>query len=64
MDVDGAGLKRLTTGRQIYGSGWSPDGRRLVFSDYGRGKGEIHVVGVDGNGLERITAGADGLYEP
>ena len=64
MNVDGTGVRRLTTGRRIYGGSWSPDGRRLVFADDLRGKAEIHVIEADGSGLRRITAGADGLYEP
>jgi Tol biopolymer transport system component len=43
---------------------WSPDGRRLAFSAEARGNWEIYVVGFDGSGLERLTAGADGLREP
>lgn len=49
---DGGGLIRVTTGISYPSSpAWSPDGRRLSFSVYGRG---IFVMRRDGSGLRQL----------
>lgn len=42
----------------------SPDGSRVAFSRKEGGKFSIYVVGVDGQGLERVTDGPDDDSEP
>lgn len=42
----------------------SPDGTQLAFYSDRAGRFEIFVVGADGHGLERLTAGSEGLWEP
>jgi Tol biopolymer transport system component len=42
----------------IFGSSWSPDGRRLAVTvDIGDNGGDIFVVNSDGTGLKRLTYG-------
>ncbi len=56
MNVDGTGLRRLTTHPGIDTSPtWSPLGRQIAFTSDRTGSPQIYVVGVDGTGLRRIT---------
>jgi Tol biopolymer transport system component len=34
---------------------WSPDGKRIVFTSFRHGRGEIYVVNSDGSGQRRLT---------
>ena len=43
-----------------YSPEWSPDGERIVFVRFERGKGEsIYMVNADGTGIVQITDGED-----
>ena len=55
VNVDGTGLRRLTTVPAAVAD-WSPDGRRILFGGtQEEGKGEIYVVNADGTGLRQLT---------
>lgn len=65
MNADGSHQTRLT--KDIKGEGrgsvdspptWSPDGREIAFDSI-YGYGTIYAIGVDGNGLRKITFGED-----
>jgi Tol biopolymer transport system component len=54
---------RVTWGLGVYGAPrWSPDGRRLAFTNYGSysgwglDDGDVFVVNADGSGLTNVTA--------
>jgi len=56
MNVDGTGLRRLTSHPGIDASPtWSPVGLQIAFTSDRTGSPQIYVVGVDGTGLRRIT---------
>ena len=64
MNADGSAAKRLVKGSAYLDEfAWSPDGRRIAFikgyddpkPPYRHYPGEIYGVGVDGDGLRRIT---------
>ena len=50
MDADGKNRVKLV--RPGSAPSWSPDGQQIAFVH-----GEIHVIGADGQGLERVTHG-------
>jgi WD40 repeat protein len=54
INVDGSGLKRLTTASGEYPT-WSPDGTRIAFSTARDGNYEIYVMNADGTGQTRLT---------
>jgi dipeptidyl aminopeptidase/acylaminoacyl peptidase len=61
MNADGTGKTLLTQGPQATGAGaagtepsWSPDGRRIVYNNYG----ELWVMNADGSGKLRIVNGS------
>lgn len=61
MDLDGSGVRRLTTspGGNNFPA-WSPDGRRIAFSS-GRdqvGGAQVYVMNADGSGQTRLTHSA------
>ena len=55
MDADGNNPFKLTEGES---PSWSPDGRRIAFTSGSNWKDQICVIGVNGNGFERVTKGA------
>jgi WD40-like Beta Propeller Repeat len=56
VQVDGQGLKQITTGgAPASAPAFSPNGRRIAFVRLGSG---IFTVGVDGTGLRRLTRNA------
>jgi TolB protein len=63
MRADGKGQRRLAglPGRDDTGPTWSGDGQRIAFSSRGgtANTPSIYVVGADGKGLKRLTAGDD-----
>ena len=52
MDADGNNAFKLTDGE---GPSWSPDGRRIAFASGYDWNDQIFVIGVDGDGLQRVT---------
>ena len=59
VNVDGTGLRELSTLDTQSSPTWSPDGRRLAFGARAAitGRYDLHVVNLDGSGLTRITDG-------
>ena len=53
MDSDGGNRVRYED--KTMQPSWSPDGRRIAFVSWKDGGNEIYVMGVDGQGLERVT---------
>jgi Tol biopolymer transport system component len=66
MNADGSGQRRVTQDAiHVWGSSWSPDGRRLAFASGVQGNPgnfKIYAVKVDGGGQEQLTRdpGPDG----
>jgi Tol biopolymer transport system component len=61
MNRDGSGLTRLTRDLRSQGQpSWHPDGQRIVFGATTSGKSDLFVIGVDGQGLRRLTSGTYG----
>jgi len=56
MDIDGANLRRLTTGGFNTQPRWSPKGDTIVFTSR-FGSHDIWAISPDGSNLRRLTAG-------
>ena len=52
MDADGNNAFKLTDGKS---PSWSPDGRRIAFSSGRDWRDQICVIGVNGDGLKKVT---------
>ena len=55
MDADGNNAYKLTDGED---PSWSPDGQRIAFASGSDWHDQIFVIGVDGDGLQRLTQDA------
>ncbi len=56
MNVNGTGLKRLTTAPENdHAPQWSPDGTKIAFRSDRDGNGEIYVMNADGSNQTRLT---------
>ena len=55
MDADGNNAFKLTDGQA---PSWSPDGQRIAYASGRDWKDQIFVIGIDGNGLQRVTRDA------
>jgi TolB protein len=66
VNVDGTGLRQLTTGAGFdENPAFSPSGRQVVFDRHvGTGKARIYSVNVDGTGLRQLTNGSANDSEP
>ncbi len=53
MDADGD--NRVVLEENAFGPSWSPDGGKIAFVTFRDGGPEIYVMGVDGQGIERVT---------
>lgn len=66
MNANGSGVRRLT--RLNVASGlpvWSLDGKRVAFQSNTRlGHFEIYTIGIDGKGLEQVTASTVDVIQP
>jgi WD40 repeat protein len=54
INVDGTGLKRITTSSGEYPA-WSPDGSRIAFSSARAGNYDIFVMNADGSAQTQLT---------
>jgi TolB protein len=68
MNADGSRMRRISPagGGALTGQPWSPDGTRLAYG-YRRGDrapSEVHVVGADGRGRRRLSAGEQPTWSP
>jgi TolB protein len=54
---DGSGRKKLVTGN-VGELSWSPDGRRLAYTNWSHGPPEIYVANSDGSDPRRLTRNA------
>ncbi|PYP19537.1 MAG: hypothetical protein DMD54_02350 [Gemmatimonadetes bacterium] len=56
MNVDGSGVRQLTSDRALdFPTGWSPNGRQILFQSERDGNRELYVMNVDGSGVTRLT---------
>jgi TolB protein len=60
--LDGSRARQLTDGSGVvWGSRWSPDGKRIVFSDRdAQGLLQVFVMNADGSGRHQVTRPASG----
>jgi hypothetical protein len=59
MNLDGSGLRVVTTGRDLITPTWSPDGARLAYfaqPSAGNSMRELFLVNVDGTGRSQVTS--------
>jgi TolB protein len=59
--VGGGTPKRITPLTPSYLHGWSPDGKRLVYTGGRNGEFEIYTIASDGSGTERNMTNSKGL---
>jgi Tol biopolymer transport system component len=59
IDADGTGLRKLTQDRDgvQHPIGWSPDGRRIVFSSDRSGSSDVYVMDADGRRQRPLVRG-------
>jgi Tol biopolymer transport system component len=71
VSVDGSGLRRLTSTGHVNTVAWSPDGKRIAFTDqaelpegdYEPGE-DVYVVRSDGTEVQRVGGYASGYWPP
>jgi TolB protein len=66
IDADGADLQALTpAGARAFSSAWSPDGRRIAYTEFHDQGAQLYVQEVAGGGRRRVGATERGLnYTP
>lgn len=64
MQADGTAQRRLTSGYRDTDPAWAPLGDRLVFASGSPGGRDLFTVGLDGNGLRRLTSRDDDEEQP
>jgi Tol biopolymer transport system component len=63
VNSDGTGLRRLTDGPGVEEHpSWSPDGKRIVYSDYE--KGTLWIMNADGSGKVELGEGSAPHWSP
>jgi len=62
MNADGSGQRNLTRSpADDQAPAWSPDGHKIAFIRERHDRADVEVIGVDGNGLGRLTRSGDAL---
>ena len=74
VNIDGSGLRELATDLPIShrkkryspprSLAWSPDGRRILFTDSHISPGNVYITGLDGNSLQKVTEGLYASWSP
>lgn len=65
VSPDGTRRRRLTSrASQLYGLGWTPDSRRVLFGSDLRGSDDIWAVDLRGRGLVQLTKGPGSCSAP
>jgi Tol biopolymer transport system component len=69
MNADGSGMTRLTNDPGKHGHpAWSPDGKRIAFTNEVGGVSDIYTMNADGSGVVRLTrdpfASSDPAWSP
>ncbi len=54
MNIDGTNQKQITFTNNNYAPSWSPDGKRILFSNDSTTK-NIYIINSDGTNLKKIT---------
>src|SRR4051794_34764602 len=56
MRADGTHQRRLTTGLDVEADAvWSPNGKKIAYTDYGPGNDTIYVMNADGSNAHPVT---------
>ena len=68
VSVDGSHLERLATTGEVVSTSWSPDGKRIAFTDDSQVEnsasgavGDLYVVDADGSDLHRVAQSFTGF---
>jgi len=71
VSVDGSGLRRLTSTGNVSTVAWSPDGKRIAFTDQAALPGgdyepgdDVYVARSDGSDVQRVGGYASGYWRP
>jgi len=65
MNVDGSGLRQMTTGHhQDTGPRFTPDGRSIYFVSNREGDAQVHVMPIDGGEPRALTSFPGGVSDP
>ena len=63
-NLDGSGLRRLTSGSNDVTPIWSPDGQFIAFASSRAGNEDVWIVRADGTGLRNLTNDPSGDSHP
>jgi dipeptidyl aminopeptidase/acylaminoacyl peptidase len=68
MNADGTNRRQLHATRKLEGvAGWSPDGRKILFTRFNDSSGrnaDVFVMNADGTNIRRLAQGVAGSWSP